>query len=165
MGEARIRAMVRAYHPRIWGLLRRLGVPVAAIDDAAQQVFIVASKKLDEIDVARERQYLQGIAVRVASDMRRSETRREAREVVPSSVPPTPEQLLDQARARALLDEVLDAMPYDLRVPFVLFELDELTVPQIAPILDVPEGTVSSRLRRAREEFRRLSAEKKEAMK
>lgn len=166
MGETRVHAMVRAHHPRIWGLLRRLGVPVGSIDDACQQVFIVASKKVETIDPTRERQYLQGIAVRVASDFRRSEKRRDAREQLPpSSVPPTPEQLLDQAQARALLDRVLDAMPYELRVPFVLFELDELTVPQIAEVIEVPEGTASSRLRRAREEFRRLAAQTQESMK
>jgi RNA polymerase sigma-70 factor (ECF subfamily) len=164
-GHERVRAMVVAHFSRIWGLLRRLGVPMASIDDAAQQVFLVATRKLDGIDPARERQYLQGIAVRVASDFRRAEKRRDARALPASLSPPTPDELLDRARARALLDEVLDAMPYDLRVPFVLFELDELTVPQIAEMLHVPEGTASSRLRRAREEFRRLAAAKKEAMK
>lgn len=162
---ARIRSMVGAHYSRIWALLRRLGVPVASLDDAAQQVFIVASRKLDGIEPERERQYLQGIAVRVASDQRRSDKRREARALPAEPGPPAPDELLDRARARAMLDEVLDAMPFDLRVPFVLFELDELTIPRIASILEVPEGTASSRLRRAREEFRRLAAERKEAMK
>jgi len=54
---------------------------------------------------------------------------------------------------------VLDAMPFDLRAAFVLFELDELTIPEIATLLHIPEGTASSRLRRAREDFRARVAE------
>lgn len=167
--HTRIRVMVDAHFPKIWALLRRLGVPAGSVDDAAQQVFLVALKKLDTIEPERERHYLQGIAVRVASDQRRTDKRRDAREErageVPLEPPATPDVLLEQARARAMLDEVLDAMPFELRVPFVLFELDELTVPEIARIIDVPEGTASSRLRRAREEFRRLAAAKKESLK
>jgi RNA polymerase sigma-70 factor (ECF subfamily) len=56
------------------------------------------------------------------------------------------------------LDEVLDALPMDLRAPFVLFELEELSTAEIAAMLSVPAGTVASRLRRAREEFRAIVA-------
>jgi RNA polymerase sigma-70 factor, ECF subfamily len=69
-----------------------------------------------------------------------------------------PEELADQKRARQLLDEALDAMDLDLRAVFVLFELEELTAPEIAALLELPVGTVSSRLRRAREEFRAIVA-------
>jgi RNA polymerase sigma-70 factor (ECF subfamily) len=40
---------------------------------------------------------------------------------------------------------------------FALYELEELTMAEIASILDLPEGTVASRLRRAREEFRTIA--------
>jgi RNA polymerase sigma-70 factor (ECF subfamily) len=149
----RVRAMVEAHHPRIWALLRRLGVPPEALDDAAQQVFIVAARQVERIDPARERVYLQGIAVKVASGERRAERRRDNRRAL-IDPPLLPDELLDQKRARELLDEVLDAMPFDLRTAFVLFELDELTVPEIATLLEIPTGTASSRLRRAREAFR-----------
>jgi RNA polymerase sigma-70 factor (ECF subfamily) len=52
-----------------------------------------------------------------------------------------------------MLDDVLDALDDDLRVVFVLAELEELTAPEIAGLIGVPLGTVASRLRRAREEF------------
>lgn len=164
--SSRIRGLVDAHFSRIWGLLKRLGVPPALLDDATQQVFIVALKKLEGIEPDRERQYLQGIAVRVASDQRRAEKRRgEREEAAPAAdPPPQPDELLERARARAMLDQVLEKMAFDLRVPFVLFELDELTIPEIATVLEVPEGTASSRLRRAREEFRRLVAELKEGL-
>jgi len=47
-------------------------------------------------------------------------------------------------------------MPHKLREVFVLYELERLSVPEVADLLGVPEGTVASRLSRARDEFRRL---------
>jgi RNA polymerase sigma-70 factor (ECF subfamily) len=49
-------------------------------------------------------------------------------------------------------------MPMDLRVSFVLFELEEMPLHKIAELLSIPAGTVASRLRRARTEFQRLVA-------
>ena len=55
-------------------------------------------------------------------------------------------------------DEVLDVMPIDLRTVFVLFELEGMSTVEIAPVLGIPVGTASSRLRRAREEFQATPA-------
>src|SRR5690349_2513171 len=74
--DARLRTMVHLHFDTVWRALRRLGVPDAGADDAAQQVFLVAARRLDEIDPSRERQYLLGIALRVASDARHSLSRR-----------------------------------------------------------------------------------------
>ncbi len=51
------------------------------------------------------------------------------------------------------LDQVLDAMPQDLRTAFVLFEIEGFSLRELEHLLDIPLGTVSSRLRRAREAF------------
>jgi DNA-directed RNA polymerase specialized sigma24 family protein len=72
----RIETMVQLYFDVVWRSLRRLGVPDGAVDDAAQQVFLVAARKLDTIEPAGEKPYLLGIAVRVASDARRTQARR-----------------------------------------------------------------------------------------
>jgi RNA polymerase sigma-70 factor (ECF subfamily) len=135
-----------------------LGVQAAQIDDAAQEVFWVAARRLAEIQPGRESAFLYGVALRVASDDRR---RRKAdpelsdREALARIVDPlpTPEELLDQKRTRALLDLALSRMPHELRAVLVLFELEGLEVREIAAIEGVPLGTASSRLRRAREEF------------
>jgi len=66
---------------------------------------------------------------------------------------PSPEERLVERQARQLLDEVLNRMPSDLRTVFVLFELEGIEVRQIAELEEIPVGTASSRLRRAREEF------------
>lgn len=156
---ARLRRLVDANFEFIWRTLRRLGVPEADADDAAQQVFLVIARKLPLIDANNERSFLFGTALRVASDWRRARRRRreepghEPGAADPSDSGPGPEDLVAQRRARALLDEVLDGMPEDLQTVFVLFELEELPTPEIASLLGIPVGTVASRLRRAREEF------------
>jgi RNA polymerase sigma-70 factor (ECF subfamily) len=160
---ARLRAMLEAHYDLVWRSLRRFGVRAGDVDDAAQQVFLVAARKLDAVEPGAERSFLVGTAMRVASDARRAASRRREvqddeplRERRDSS--PGPEELADRRRARALLDEVLDAMPLDLRAVFVLFELEELPTAEIAALVGVPVGTAASRLRRAREEFHRIAA-------
>ena len=98
--------------------------------------------------------------MRVASDVRRSRAHR--REIPHDDADrrahplATQDELADQKRAREMLDEVLDAMEMDTRAVFVLFELEGLTTDEIVDVLALPRGTVASRLRRAREEFRAL---------
>ena len=57
-------------------------------------------------------------------------------------------------RQQEVLGRLLDQLEPDLRTTFVLFELEELTMAEIAGALEIPPGTVASRLRRAREQFR-----------
>jgi RNA polymerase sigma-70 factor (ECF subfamily) len=165
---ARLRAMMDNHFETVWRSLRRLGVPEAGADDAAQQVFVVASRRLDEITVGGERRYLLGIALRVASDARRTIARRREvsidTELSGSSSEAAgswqPDEALEQKRALAMLAGLLDEMPDQLREAFVLFELEELSAPEVAQVLDVPVGTVASRVRRARERLRESLAKR-----
>jgi len=161
--DARLRRMIDDYFDFIWRSLRRLGVPVDSVDDSAQRVFFIAAKNLHLIAPESERSYLFGTCVRVASDTRRVLGR--VREVegqveIESTAHPTPspEDLLDQKRAREILDTMLEDMPMDLRTVLVLIEGEGLTGSEVASLLDIPEGTVNSRLRRAREALTRSVA-------
>ena len=142
----------------MWRLLRRVGLTEPEADDATQQVFIVAARRLPEIDPARERAFLFSTALNIGRRAHRTLTRRreddDARHwaACRDSVPGL-DELLDQKRARAMLDQLLATMSDDLRVVFVLYEIEELTMAEIAQVLDLPPGTVASRLRRARGEF------------
>jgi RNA polymerase sigma-70 factor (ECF subfamily) len=154
----RLEALARENFQFIWRSLRRLGVPPVVVDDAAQQVFEVASRRLADIELGRERAFLFKTALFVAAEGRRTAARR--RELYPDAAveeladpAPTPEQANEWARKRALLDEILLAMRLEERTVFVLFELEELSMAEIAQIIEIPAGTVASRLRRAREEF------------
>ncbi len=155
--------MVGAHFDPVWRALKRLGVPEAGVDDAAQQVFLVASRRLDEIRADGERAYLMGVALRVASDARRA--LRRLREVpmndegeLPAPGAPDAEERLDEQRARRVLSTFLAGMPDEMREAFVLFELEEMSAPDVAAALGVPVGTVASRVRRAREYIRQRMA-------
>ena len=153
-----LRAMFEAYYGSVWRLLRRFGVGPAHLEDATQEVFWVAARRLSDIRSGREHAFLYGVALRVAA----GEARRQAAAVPLSSLDDapslsdegaSPEETLAAREARALLDQALACLPHDLRVVLVLHELEGLDVRKIAEIQDIPLGTASSRLRRAREEF------------
>src|SRR5690242_1976376 len=74
--DERMRSLLEAHFVFIWRLLRRFGVPENDVDDAAQQVFIVAWNKLGDIPVSTERSFLFGTALRVAASFRRRLRRR-----------------------------------------------------------------------------------------
>jgi RNA polymerase sigma-70 factor (ECF subfamily) len=120
-------------------------------------VFLVASRKVEAIEPGREKAFLFGTALRVASRARRTQQRR--REVLDGEPAdrvdeaPGADDLLDRARAKAELQGILDEMPLELRAVFVLYELEQVTMVEIAALLALPSGTVASRLRRAREHF------------
>jgi RNA polymerase sigma-70 factor (ECF subfamily) len=152
----RVEAFVRQHHAFVWRVLRRCGLGAADADDAAQQVFLTAAARLDAVAHDSERAFLYRIAARVASNAHRTvRRRRETAELESGDQPgslPAPDDLLDQRRARDLLDRVLAELPDDLRSILVLFEIEGLRSPEIAEALGIPVGTVASRLRRARAE-------------
>jgi len=157
VGTLDLKTLFQCHYAATWRLLRRLGVSLLDLDDAAQEVFWVAARRLDDIEAGRERSFLYGVALRVASGhLRRKSPALALESEGPSRLVdqgPSPEQVLEQRQARQLLDRVIGAMPMELRTVFVLHELEGLQVAQIADIEGIPVGTASSRLRRAREEF------------
>jgi RNA polymerase sigma-70 factor (ECF subfamily) len=143
----------------VWRSLRRLGVAEASLPDASQRVFWTASRRLPDIRTGGERAFLFGTARRVAADFRR--LKQPAAHDVPvedavDEASPSVEDLVDQKRARELLDCLLDAMTFELREVLILQEGEGMSLSEIADALDIPQGTAASRLRRVREEFRRL---------
>jgi RNA polymerase sigma-70 factor (ECF subfamily) len=161
-GADRVRAVVRAHYASLWRWLRRLGVPEASVEDAAQRALFVLAQRIGEVEPGREKTFLFGVALRVAHAVRRENRRwREtADDRVLAELPasgPDAGQELDDRRARAVLDALLESMPLDLRTVFILHELEEMTMAEIARTVDVPPGTIASRLRRAREAFDVLS--------
>jgi RNA polymerase sigma-70 factor (ECF subfamily) len=144
----------------VWRLLRRFGLSAPDADDAAQQVFLVAARRLPQLEHGKERSFLYGTAVRIAANLRRGLRRRREEpeaEPAPSSARATaPDELLERRRARAFLDELLAQLPEELRRVLVLAEIEQLTVAAIAELDAIPPGTAGSRLRRARAAFREL---------
>jgi RNA polymerase sigma-70 factor (ECF subfamily) len=154
--------MLNEHFDFTWRALRRLGLPEDVADDATQRVFLVASRRLASIQTGSERAFLFQTAVRVACSERRAIARR--REVL-SDEPVegdesalAPDELLDRRRARELLERILAGLDLDLRIVLVLFELEGLSLSEIAVTVGIPRGTAASRLRRARAEFRAVLA-------
>lgn len=154
--ERRVRAAVAEHFDFIWRLLARLGVPSASLDDAAQDVFVVLSRRLADVRVGSERSFLYGTALRIASDLRRARPRAlafDARLEEVRDPGPDPEQQLAVRRRLELLDAVLEQLSDAQREVFVLFELEGMTLDECAGLLEIPRGTVASRLRSARADF------------
>ena len=155
----RLTLLVKTHFAFVWRMLRRLGLPDADADDGAQRVFLVLAQRLQDVQGGSERAFLFRTAVNVAYKARRARRRRPERPEAGAgeAVCPglDPEQALVQRRAREALDALLERMPRELRVVFVSYEIEQLTMAEIAEALGMAPGTVASRLRRAREFFAR----------
>jgi RNA polymerase sigma-70 factor (ECF subfamily) len=156
----RVRALVEEHYDFVWRTLRHMGFADASAEDGAQQVMCVLARRIGDVASGAEKQFLFATTMRVAATLRRTAKRRpESGEKGLDALiaaTPSPEDLLDERRAYAALERVLSAMPVELRIVFVLHEVEEMTTPEIAAILGIPVGTATSRLRRAREHFRAL---------
>jgi len=148
----------------VWRNLRRLGVPDAILEDAAQDVFLVVHRRWDSFDSrwSSVETWLFGILLRVARNHRRSLRRRawaipstgDVVEVVPSPAA-GPAELVARREAVAMLDRLLDSLDDDKRAIIVLVDIEQLSVPQAAESLDVNLNTAYWRLRTARTQLRK----------
>jgi RNA polymerase sigma-70 factor, ECF subfamily len=151
-------AVYRDYFEFVWSSARRQGAGLEAIDDLVQEVFIVIHGRLHTLEHPEAlRSWIYGIVRRTVSTYHRSRrTRRDS-----GSAPllktqtgePTPLDVAEQRDEVKLLWGLLDKLDSRKREVFVLAELEELTVPEIADLLGIPLNTVYSRLRAARQAF------------
>lgn len=144
----------REYAPFTWRALRRLGIPEADVEDVCQEVFVVVHRKLGDFQGRSSlRTWIYGICARTASDYRRSG--RVRREIVTDAPPeavhdPSQHDVVALRQARATLDRILDQLDDDKRSVFVLYEIEELTMAEVAEALACPLQTAYSRLHAAR---------------
>jgi RNA polymerase sigma-70 factor, ECF subfamily len=146
----------------VWRALRSLGTSENDIHDAVQEVFLAVHRKLDEFEGRSQLEsWLFGICLRVASNFRRRAHRRHEVATEPGSIE-FPDERVDGAAERnlnlRLLESILGEIPESQRAVFVLFEIEGRQGDEIAGLLEIPLGTVYSRLRLARDEFRRALA-------
>jgi RNA polymerase sigma-70 factor (ECF subfamily) len=144
----------RQHAPFVWRALRRLGVPAYDVEDVCQEVFVVVHRKLADFEGRSSlRTWIYGICARTASDYRRSG--RVRREVVTAAPPEAAHEggqhdAVALRQARAVLDRILDVLDDDKRAVFVLYEIEELTMAEVAEALGCPLQTAYSRLHAAR---------------
>jgi len=155
----RIRWLVDEHIQLVTRTLQKAGVPQGDLDDEVQRTFIIAVRRLDDVQPGAERAFLCQVALNLAWHARRSLARR--REIPGDQVPEpvetraTPEELIDRMQIRQHLDGIVDRMDESLRAVFKLFVIDEMNLVEIGKLLRIPRGTVASRLRRAREQLRK----------
>jgi len=170
------RALFDGHAAYIAASLGRLGIAPSDRDDLVVEVFVRVHRELGNYDTSRPlKPWLFAFAARVASEHRR--LARHRREVLGlevdhltapeiASTDHAPDRAIESVEARRLVDRALDDLDDDKRAVFVLHDLDETPVPEIARALGIAEGTAYSRLRAARAEFtsavRRLSSLRKE---
>jgi RNA polymerase sigma-70 factor (ECF subfamily) len=142
--------LYEAHADAIFRALARWGVRDASLDDALQETFLVASRKLGEFEGrSTHLTWLFGIALRVARGVRRARTHEPLGELEPPAEGSV-DEAVEARRAAVLLDRLLSDLDDDQREVFVLAELEELTAPEIAEITGAKLNTVYSRLRLAR---------------
>ncbi|CAN5491056.1 RNA polymerase sigma factor [soil metagenome] len=143
----------------VWRSVRRLGVSERDLDDVCQEVFVIVHRKLATYDgSSSERTWLFGIARRVAADHRKRAHVRREELAAPTDFESRPSRAStepgahDRSRARAVLDEILDELDEVKRAVFVLFELEEMPMNEVALAVECPLQTAYSRLAAARKQ-------------
>jgi RNA polymerase sigma-70 factor (ECF subfamily) len=155
--SARLERMFAAHHATVWRVLRRRGLSPDAAADATQETFLIAAERLNDIQPNSERAFLIGTALRVARTLSRKTVRWE----LDHQMDKRGSGVRDAGDTRAdieLCDLALAGINAELAEVFVLYEIEGLSSPEIAALLEIPLGSVASRLRRAREQFRAVVA-------
>jgi RNA polymerase sigma factor (sigma-70 family) len=151
--EPAFRELVRRLGPMVLGVCRRVSGDAHLADDAFQAAFLVLARRAADVRPAEAvRGWLYGVAVRTAREARAVSARRRARETPVPSLPDRPAEPTEPPDADALriLDEEVAGLPDHLRAAVVLCELEGASRKDAAARLGIPEGTVCSRLAKAR---------------
>lgn len=139
----------------MWRVLLRLGVQRRDVPDSGQEVFLVVHRRLQDFDprLGSLQSWLYGICLRVASDYRRRYRNRKeagADGLEQLVAPSEPESDVATQRAWQRLARVLDGIDEAKREVFVLYELEELSMSEVAALVGCPLQTAYSRLHAAR---------------
>jgi RNA polymerase sigma factor (sigma-70 family) len=146
--EGDFEEIVRRHGPMVLGVCRRVLGNVHDAEDAFQATFMVLVRRARSV-VPRDLvgNWLYGVACRVAHEAQARSSRRRAREKQVEDMPHPTTMPQDVAKdLGAVLDRELSRLPEKYRVPIVLCELEGRTRKEVARLLGVPEGTLSSRL-------------------
>jgi RNA polymerase sigma-70 factor, ECF subfamily len=154
------RSIYDDYFDFVWTCARRLGVPIDAIDDVVQEVFVVVHARSRTVErPASLRSWIYGVVRRTVSTYHRGRRARNAREApdaaddAANAMQPSPLDLAVVSDELRLLWRLLGELGPLKREVFILAELEEMTMPEIAEAIEVPLNTAYSRLRGARQEF------------
>lgn len=142
----------------VWRSLRRLGVAGGELDDAAQEVFLVVHRRLEDFDhrVAL-RSWLFGIAHKIHLSHRRKTRRGGEHDLLSNDLAAdsnSPQEHAENGEDLRFLERFLASIEDPQRSVFILAELEQMSAPEIEDALGMKLNTVYSRLRLARAAFR-----------
>ncbi len=160
-GEEEFTALVQRQSRFVYRVVYAVLLNSADAEDAVQETFLKLYRHGGWQQAENERGYLARVAWRVAVDRRRAARPDSATSEEPidiASPDPGPEKILLAADSRTRVHAMIDALPEELRIPLVLAANDELNSREIGNVLGIPEGTVRTRLQRARQTLRRKLA-------
>ncbi len=163
--SARFGALYAAHFRTVWRTLQRLGVFPAFVDDAAQEVFVTAWRRWSEFEGrSTERTWLLGIALRVASDVRRKQ--RPVEEVSPqwASEAPQPDAVRATKEKSQRVERLLSQLDDERREVLLLVDVEGYTMPEVAEATGVNLNTLYTRLRTARQQFEALVKHEREEL-
>ena len=163
-GEA-FAALVNRYRRELFNFLARFTGDPAMAEDVFQEAFLQIHLSAGAFDTSRRlKPWLFTIAANKARDAMRSRARRQSApldatvgkgnggdsyaDLMPSNIPP-PEETLVNLQTRRAVQNIVSRMSDNLRVVLLLCYFQEFSYQEIAEILDVPLGTVKSRLHAA----------------
>jgi RNA polymerase sigma factor (sigma-70 family) len=150
-------ALVQRYGRLVWGVCRRILPGEQDAEDAFQATFLVLARRADGIrKTASLASWLYGVAHRVGVRAGQRSRKRQVREQrAPARFTPEAGGELAWRELQAILEEELGRLPEIYRVPFALCHLDGRTREEAAREIGCAEGTVSSRIARARQILQR----------
>ena len=158
-----MRSMFNEHRGFVAATLLGAGVSQADLDDEVQRTFLVAARRLGDVQRGSERGFLYRVARNLAAHAHR--TRRRLREDPIDDLPDvpdvseafaSPESLVHRRQMWTLLTGALDRIGDSLRTVLVLFDLEGRPRHEIAAMLKIPGGTVASQVRLARKQVRTL---------
>ena len=149
------------YFDFVWSSARHLGAAGDTVDDVVQDVFVVIHGRLSTLQNPEAlRSWVYGIVRRTVSNYRRSRRSRDAAGArlgaelkLTGSAQPSPLDMAERSAELELLESVLAELDEAKREIFVMVEVLEMTVPEVAQALEIPLNTAYSRLRLARKSF------------
>ena len=147
--SARLGRLIRKQFGFVWRLSRRIGLTESEVDSAVREVFAAAAQRIGDIRPGNERTFLFSTTLHVAARVRRNR----GEQAAISDRAPALEDLDEAGQAREILGALLEQMPLELRVVFVLREIEQFAESEIAEIIGIPLSTVTTRLAEAREDF------------
>jgi RNA polymerase sigma-70 factor (ECF subfamily) len=161
-GGLEFSAVYDAHIDGVWRLLERMGVPSSLVADAAQDVFVIAHRRMQAFrGESSVRTWLAGIALRVAKDYRRAQSRRggeheslEKAHHLESKGRPDEQAMAHQSLTHVL--GLMEQLEEQQRIVFTLVDLEGFTVAEVARLTGTNANTLSTRLRAARARFNEL---------